>query len=263
MNSTQQVTEPVETTDNPTPESGSEESFFDPNNVPDELKPAYKQMQSAWTKKTQELAEMRKEHESYKTKAEQFAKYESYIPVVEEMLSGRQQPVQTPELSALEEQYRKAGYDEQSIEFMKMGIGFALNHINQTSQAKEQSSWLNNQIETAGAVDPRLNDANLVYETGDGEKATFGQIVEELVAADPSWRKDPVAATKRAVRKIDALIGKAKTEGKEELSTLAKTKATKFPPTNSSPQGSTATNQSLSIRDAFKQAQTETGIAVK
>lgn len=37
---------------------------FDPSTLDESLQPAYKQMQGAWTKKTQELAEQRKQHES-------------------------------------------------------------------------------------------------------------------------------------------------------------------------------------------------------
>ena len=41
------------------------DSFFDPSALPDELKPAYKQMQAAYTKKTQELAKHRNKIETY------------------------------------------------------------------------------------------------------------------------------------------------------------------------------------------------------
>lgn len=51
------------TTDTGTREG--ESSFFDPNQVPDELKPAYKQMQSAWTKKMQALSADKQKIEAY------------------------------------------------------------------------------------------------------------------------------------------------------------------------------------------------------
>ena len=38
----------------------TEDHFFDPNNVPEELKPAYKQMQADYTRKTQSVAEQRR-----------------------------------------------------------------------------------------------------------------------------------------------------------------------------------------------------------
>lgn len=40
------------------------EENFDPSSLPDELQPAYKQLQGAWTKKTQALADQRKEFEA-------------------------------------------------------------------------------------------------------------------------------------------------------------------------------------------------------
>lgn len=43
----------------------AEDSFFDPSKLPDDLKPAYKQMQAAYTKKTQELAKHRQKVEAY------------------------------------------------------------------------------------------------------------------------------------------------------------------------------------------------------
>lgn len=45
--------------------SSHEDTFFDPNNVPEELRGAYKQMQGAFTKKTQAIAEQRKKVEAY------------------------------------------------------------------------------------------------------------------------------------------------------------------------------------------------------
>jgi hypothetical protein len=42
-----------------------QDHFFDPSKVPEELKPIYKAMQAAYTKKTQALAEQRKKIEAY------------------------------------------------------------------------------------------------------------------------------------------------------------------------------------------------------
>jgi hypothetical protein len=43
----------------------ADESFFDPNEVPEALKPAYKQMQAAFTKKTQALAANKQKIDAY------------------------------------------------------------------------------------------------------------------------------------------------------------------------------------------------------
>ena len=47
------------------PKTTQEETFFDPTAVPEELKPAYKQMQAAFTKKAQSIAEQRKKVEAF------------------------------------------------------------------------------------------------------------------------------------------------------------------------------------------------------
>lgn len=46
------------------PEDREKGNFFDPEKVPEELKPVYKQMQAAFTQKTQGVAELRKELEN-------------------------------------------------------------------------------------------------------------------------------------------------------------------------------------------------------
>lgn len=232
------------------------ESFFDPNNVPEELKPAYKQMQAAFTKKTQEAAEIRKQAETYREKAEAYGKYEQFIPIVEEMLQGQGKQQTSPEMVQLEAQLRSAGYSDEAIEMMKIGADFTLRQFNQT-QAVDR---LQSQIAEAGKVDPRLNDPSISYDIGEGQSITFGQMVEEIVMADSKWRQDPVSATKRAIAKVDALIGKAKSEGKQELSANAKAKATMFPKTNTSSQGSAKTGQAMSIQDAFREAKEELGL---
>jgi hypothetical protein len=233
------------------------ESFFDPNQVPEELKPAYKQMQAAFTKKTQEIANQRREAEEYRQKAESLSKYEQYIPIIEEMLNGQSTQQSSPEMVALEQQLKNAGYSDEAIEMMKIGADFTLRQFNQTQALQREQERLTSQITEAANVDSRLNDTTLVYDLGDGQQATFGQIVEEMVAADPAWKQDPVAATRRAVKKVDALIGKAKTEGKEELSASAKAKAAKFPQHNSSPQSTAKTDQKMTVQEAFKAAKEE------
>lgn len=47
------------------PTTPAEDTFFDPNAVPEELKPAYKQMQSAFTKKLQGVKDQRQKIEAY------------------------------------------------------------------------------------------------------------------------------------------------------------------------------------------------------
>lgn len=258
-----QVETTAPATEQPVVETGttqSEESFFDPKSVPEELIPAYKQMQSAFTKKTQEIAEAKKEAEAIRAKAEAYGKYEQYIPALEEMLAGKEKQTTSPELQALEQQLRDAGYSDEAIEMMKLSSDFLLKQFNSQQAEKEQRAWIDNKITEASNVDKRLTDPNMVYQTEDGEKVTFGQLVEQLVASDPNWVKDPVEATKKAIRRVDALIGRAKTEGKEELSATAKAKATKFPKETSSPQGTSSTDRNLTVFEAYEEAKKELGI---
>lgn len=234
--------------------------------MPEELKPAYKQMQAAFTKKTQTIAEAKKEAEQYKADAEAYAKHKQYIPIIEEMLQKNQASAPNAELAALEQDLKTRGYSDEAIEMMKVGAGFVLNHFNQTQQLQSEQqkqqqevARISSDLDKAVALDKRLTDQSLTYQMEDGSKATFGEIVEQLVAANPNWKSNPVEATKKAIRTVDALISNAKTMGKEELSNSARTKATKFPSSNSSPQSAVDDTQPLSIAEAFKQAQAEHG----
>lgn len=245
-------------TPEPEAQATSDDSFTE-SSVPVELEPLKKQLQADYTRKMQAIAEERKQIDAYKQKAEAYEKYQQHIPIVEEMLKNQSQTVESPELKALEDQYRKAGYSEEAIDMMKMGIGFALNHVNQTTTQRQEVERITSSINEAAKVDPRLTDPKLVYQTDDGESVTYGQMVEQLVEATPGWQSDPVAATKKAINRIDALIGKAKTEGKEELSSAAKAKAQKFPATQSSPQATSDAEVSGSIREIGMQVMKELG----
>lgn len=237
-----------------------EESFFDPKSVPPELMPAYKQMQGDYTRKTQAIAQERKEAEALKAKAEQFAKYEHLVPVFEEMLSSKQTQQVNPEMEALKVELKGKGYSDEAIDLAILGASFTLKQFEQKTTTEREAERLNIQIDQASKVDPRLSDSTIKYTLGDGTETTFGAIVEEMVSADPNWRKDPVVATKKAIAKLDALIGKAKTEGKEELSNSARSKARQFPQQGSSPQTAADTSQPMSFADAAKQAKQELGM---
>lgn len=243
-------------------EQSAEESFFDPNQVPDELKPAYKQMQAAFTKKTQEIANTKKEAEALRQKAEAYGRYEQYVPILEEMLKTPANAQQSnPEMAALEAELTKAGYSKEAIDLMKMGAGFVLNQVNQTQSQKEFQVRLETGVREAEKLDPRLTDTNLTYQTDDGRTLSFGDIVANIVKATPNWQQNPVQATRAAIKTVDALIGKAKTEGKQELSASAKAKAKQFPQINRSSQSAQSMEQApSSMREAAQLARDELGI---
>jgi len=238
----------------------SEDSFFDPSKLPEELVPVYKGMQAAYTKKTQEIAEMRKNAETLKADAEAYTKYKPLIPIVEEMLASKKANEVSPELTALETRLKQEGYSEEAINMMKIGAKVILDQFNQTRATDQENIELKSKISEAEQLDPRLNDESLVYKTEDGKSLTFGELVAKLVFSDPEWRKNPVGSTKEAIKTIDALVGKAKNEGKEELSNSAKAKAQKFPGVSSSPQSAAANSQPKTIQEAAQEAKKELGM---
>lgn len=240
----------------------AEQSFFDPNAVPEELKPAYKQMQADYTKKTQELAVERKQLSEAAAKAEKYAKYENFLPVFEEMLSPTQKQNESPEIIAYAENLKKQGYSDEAVDLAKQTASFLMQNVNQTLTAKEQQAqqeaanvkWAQ-EIEAAKTLDPRLSDESLVYET-EGGKMSFGEIVEGITMAQKDFRENLQGATKRAIAIVDAMVGKAKSEGKAELSASATSKAAKFPDISTSPQGTEPTEKHYSsMREAAQDAQ--------
>ncbi len=236
----------------------SEDSFFDPNTVPEELLPAYKQMQAAFTKKTQEVAQTRKQAEQLQKQAEAFKKYEQYVPVLEEMLSN-QAPTTNPQIAALKQRLKSSGYTDEAIDLVIAGTEFTLNTMQQQTQQQQFQSRLETEISKAEQLDPRLNDDTITYQTEDGQEVSYGEIVQSIVLSDSKWTQDPVSATKRAIKVVDALIGKAKSQGKEELSASARSKASRFPSTNSSPQSATSNSQPSTIAEAAALAEKQIG----
>lgn len=224
-------------------------------------------MQAAFTKKTQEIATERKAAQEYKTRAEAYSKYEKYVPIIEEMLGAQTAPQVSPEMVALERQLKDAGYSDEAIEMAKISGNFLLKTFAQQRQAEKQleeqtraSERFNSSVAEAEKLDPRLNDSSLVYQMEDGSQVTFGDLVATTAAADPEVHTNPVLATKRAIAKLDALVTRAKQEGKEELSASAKGKAQKFPSVSSSPQSATTTDSAPTIQEAAVLAKQQLGI---
>lgn len=243
-----------------------DDTFFDPTSLPAELVPAYKQMQGAFTKKTQEIAEQRKELEELRgkaAKADEYAKYESYLPIMDEMLAGGKRSEISPEMVELENQLKGQGYSDEAIEMMKVGAQFTLNQFNQREKLAEQSrvsERINGEIEKAQQVDPRLTDNSLTYSMADGTTITFGEIVAELVKADNNWTSDPVSATNRAIQRVDAMLSSAKVQGKQELSNSAMGRANRFTNVQASPRNASDNSQPQTIQEAAKAARAELGI---
>lgn len=247
----------------------SEESFttFDPNSLDPSLTPAYKQMQGDYTRKTQALSQKEKELQAQAQKYAEYAKYEQYVPILEEMSKAQQTAPVTPEMAALEQELRGRGFSDEAIEMMKVGAEFTLRQFNQTLTAKDQQQQQEQQaktwqssVEQAQALDPRLIDSTLTYQTEDGTSRSFGQIVEGIVMATPNYQKNLIGATKEAIAVVDAMLGQAKTQGKEELSASAQAKAKRFPANQPSNAKAVDESQPTSMQDAGKQAKQELGL---
>jgi hypothetical protein len=215
-------------------------------------------MQAAYTKKTQEIAAIRKEAADLKAQADKWSQYEQYVPIIDEMLKPKGEPA-SPEMAALEQQLKAAGYTDDAIELIKMGSQFTLSQFNQQQKQAEYEA----KLKESGSVDPRLADKTLTYELPDGTTATFGDIVAQLAATKPNATDDPVAATKAAIAQLDAIIASSKTAGKAELSASAQAKATQFPSTSASPQPAKSGGSPATMAEAAEQAAQELGIALK
>lgn len=240
-------------------ETSTEESFFDPKTVPQELLPAYKQMQAAFTKKTQEIAAVKKEAEEAKAKSDKYSKYESYLPIVEEMLTAPKTPDKSTQEMALEQNLRNQGYSDDAID---MALAVRRSTLGEITE-KESSQQTVADIRAAESVDPRLNDASLTYTMPDGSTSTYGDLVGMIVSSNQQWLQGKISAvdaTKKAIGVVDSLISSAKSEGKKELSNSAANKATRFPSTSNSPQGASNADEAVSFADAAKAAREELGV---
>lgn len=174
-----------------------EETFFDPNTVPEELKPAYKQMQSAFTKKTQEIAESRKALENF----------ERYKPLIEKL----NDPQNAYLRQVLEGKVAPQGpqYPTDPIEYAKWVENQAVQRM-KVEQDRQQ----------AAKVDPRLN-----------EDPVFSNMVLGIVNNNPDYlngKVSAVEATTQAVKAVDEMVSSAKKSGKAELTKQATQKANKY-----------------------------------
>jgi hypothetical protein len=251
--------QPVQqTAPTPTPQpQGESFTNFDPNSLTDpNLQAAYKQMQGDYTRKMQEVSQERSQFQSQQTELQK-------LQQVQQILQGEQNPQSqtNPVVEGITRQLMEAGYSQEAIDMGKVVANALLEHnqaerqqAEQTQKVQEFQQQVSSNIEKAGQIDPRLNDQSLVYDMGDGEKSTFGQIVEELVASNPKWMEDPIAATQKAIKKVDAMINASKVQGKQELSNKTTQMAQTFAPVNTSPQSAVDQSKPLSVREAVELA---------
>lgn len=81
--------EPADQVDQALDGGASTEPFtsINPNELPPELKPHYRRMQADYTRKTQAIAEERRQAEILRQKAQQYAQLEPYLPTIQQLLA--------------------------------------------------------------------------------------------------------------------------------------------------------------------------------
>jgi hypothetical protein len=94
-----------------------EEVFFDPKSVPPELEQAYKQMQGAFTKKTQEIADIRKKAESL----DQLVGYKPFVDWYQKHTSGQDKvsESESPAKDSKQEQPKQKELSDEEFELLK------------------------------------------------------------------------------------------------------------------------------------------------
>lgn len=192
--------------------SQSDDSFatnFDPKNLPDELKPVYKQMQGDYTRKTQDIASQRKQYE----------RVQQYMPLLNRVLSnqdllnmalGRNQQGETGNQNAQNQQSEDIPDDPKKYaEWVK---GQTLDEVQkqfaQQERIRQQREARQRDFQEAEKVDPRLNQDN-----------EFQNIILGLVTSNPQFQQgqlSAVDATKQAVAFYDNYVDKLVKQKEQE-----------------------------------------------
>jgi hypothetical protein len=239
-----EVTETKETESDPkkeTSEPSEEESLkgFNPEKLDPKLKAVYKQMQADYTKKTQEIAEVRRQAEAYK----RFSPYLQKI-MADEKLSQQVFNEKSPEPQ--EEQI-----PDDPKEYAEWVKNKTLADVQKMMQEEKQ---LNRYMEadqqdrsSAEKVDARLNS-----------DPDFARQIAGIVNSNAQYQNreiSAVEATKQAIKEFDSYMDRVLQQRNADLINKAKSSSTGVYRT-SSPQGTT-TSEALSVKEAWQQAEEE------
>jgi hypothetical protein len=211
---------------------------FDPNSLPAELLPAYKQMQSDYTRKSMEVAQQRKSIEKYAPIVDYIA---SNPKLVDRLIAESTQETA---------QVKQDEYPDDVNEFAKRvkqeAKQEALNEFMSMYQKDKQEQLAEVQFEKeiseAEKLDPRF--------TSDEE---FSEEVALRVANDPEYRdgtKTLIQATQEAVARMDALIKRNVDAEMAKLTQLAKQKRSLRPVGGTTRTVATDNTKINSMRDA-------------
>lgn len=140
------------------PATPEEPTFFDPNSIPEELKPAYKQMQSAFTKKMQGISGERQKIEAYNN-------------------------FMTDPIGQMQNVAKQYGYSLTRAE--------AAAAINQGQQAQAPQQWEPQSWEEVIAKTKEETRQEILRELqpliGSVQKQTASNIEKQLAEIDPGW----------------------------------------------------------------------------
>lgn len=228
----QQITGQADTSQ-PASETTTEETFaksFDPSKLPPELQGVYKSMQGDYTRKTTELAELRKQAESIMR----------FKPVLDRIVAD---PNLFNQIMGLRTE--EAGEEELPDDPKE----FAQYLENRAVERVKNELAIEQDIQTAVSVDDRLADEN------------FAKMIYGLVIEDPevkSGQKTFTQATKEAINAFDQYMAGIKSETRDQLIKSAQNK--KMVTSKSSTPVGTMGSKIKTFRDAYKAALEETGI---
>lgn len=226
--------------------SDSEETFannFDPKTLPPELQQAYKQMQSDYTKKTQEIAEVRRNAESYQRYQALINYLGEHPDIAEQVLFNRNKPVQEQEeQEQIPDDPRKfADYVREKAK--KDALAEMMKVYQNDKQQEAKARYIQEQAVEASNLDPRLNSDE-----------QFGRIISSMVLSQKDLidkgQKTIVQATKEAIETYDSYVKNVVEQEKQKLTEQARNK--KNPVPQSSPSDVKEKSKiPQSIREAF------------
>lgn len=226
------------------PNEGEFATSFDPNNLSNELKPVYKQMQGDYTRKTQEVAKLKGDYD----------KVMRYVPLLNKVLSNPElvkqvlgiNPQTDPKDAVEEIPTDPKAY----AEWIKENTLKAWRTEQETREKiRAEQEVVTRDYKDAESVDSRLNS-----------DISFQNIIVGLVAINPDFKSgkiNAVQATKDAIAFYDSrqkVLLDAELKKRRE-SILSKKNVIR----DSGSGGNTipSTNKPASIHDAFKQAENE------
>lgn len=208
--------------------------------LPDEQKKVLRDsilMQSDYTKKTQEIADVKKQWDQWQPIINYFSENPGILEQVLNPAQQQQDQPQEPEIPDDPKEFYNSVLSRAKSEAVAEAI-----QLMEQKQARQQD------IMSASAVDPRLADDN------------FGRIIASLVEADPdvkSGRKSFTEATKSAVAFYDSYANTMESKIKADITQKAQSK-TMVTPKMSSP-ATTTQKTALTMHEAYKQTLEELG----